>query len=81
MEGTILETLEFNLLNVSALRLLEYYGKIACLEEKNFMLSRYLLQMTLIDFKMMKYLPSMLASAAIYLVNKIRKNQKVWSVE
>lgn len=43
MEGTILETLEFNLLNVSALRLLEYYGKIACLEEKNFMLSRYLL--------------------------------------
>jgi len=30
--------------------------------------------MTLIDFKMMKYLPSMLASAAIYLVNKIRKN-------
>lgn len=34
MEGTILDTLEFNLLNVSALRLLEYYGKIACLEEK-----------------------------------------------
>lgn len=43
MEGTILETLEFNLLSVSPLRLLEYYGKIACLEEKNFMLSRYLL--------------------------------------
>lgn len=81
MEGTILLTLDFNLLNISSLRLLEYYGKMAGLEEKNFMLSRYLLQMTLIDFKMLKYQPSMLACASIYLVHKIRKNQKVWSVE
>lgn len=43
MEGSILETLDFNLLSISPLRLLEYYGKIALLEEKNFMLSRYLL--------------------------------------
>jgi len=43
MEGTILETLEFNLLSISPLRFLEYYGKIAFLEEKNFMLGRYLL--------------------------------------
>jgi hypothetical protein len=43
MEGTILLTLDFNLLNISSLRLLEYYGKMAGLEEKNFMLSRYLL--------------------------------------
>ena len=30
--------------------------------------------MSLIDYKMLKYLPSMIACASIYLILKIRKN-------
>jgi len=75
MEGSILLTLDFNILCVSSLRFLEYYGlKVAKLEEKNYMLCRYLIEMALIEYKMLKFKPSLVASAAIYLVHKIRKN-------
>lgn len=44
------------------------------MDEKNYMLCRYLIEMTLIELKMAKYKPSMIACASIYLVHKIRKN-------
>lgn len=34
--------------------------------------------MSLINYKSARYMPSMLASATIYLVLKIRKNQDIW---
>ena len=37
------------------------------------MLCRYLLELVLIDYNMIKYVPSMLASAAVYLVNIINQ--------
>ena len=43
MEGDILMALEFNLLSVSSLKLIEYYGKMAGIQEKNFILCKYLL--------------------------------------
>jgi G2/mitotic-specific cyclin-B, other len=53
---------------------LEHYGKVAKLEEKNFMLARYLIEMTLLEYKALKFPASLIASSAIYLVHKIRKN-------
>lgn len=44
------------------------------MDDKNYMLCRYLLEMALLELKMSKYTPSMVACAAIYLVHKIRKN-------
>lgn len=81
MEGLILKSLDFNLIWVSPLNFLERYAKLANLEEKNYMLSRYLLEMALIDYKMLKYSSSLIASSAIYLVNKIRRRIPAWSVE
>lgn len=46
MEGLILEALNFNLVTVSPLRFLDYYGlKLAKLDEKNYNLCRYLIEM------------------------------------
>lgn len=44
------------------------------MDEKNYMLCRYLIEMTLLELRMNKYNPSMIACSAIYLVHKIRKN-------
>lgn len=82
MEGQIIEALNFDLISTSPLRFLEYYGtKVARLDEKNFMLCRYLIEMSLLEYKMLKYKPSMIACSAIYLVHKIRKNIVPWSEE
>ena len=35
------------------------------------MLTRYLLELTLIDNKFVKYLPSKMAAASVYLANKV----------
>ncbi len=49
------------------------------MDPKNFCLCRYVLELSLYDVNMFKYKPSLLASASIYLINKIRKKNMVWS--
>jgi len=78
MEGKIIAQLNFNLTTTSPYRFLERYAKVAGFDEKNFNLARYLLELALVDYKMIKYLPSNLACSAIYLVNKIHKREG-WS--
>jgi G2/mitotic-specific cyclin-B, other len=80
MEGNILSALEFNLTTVSPLRFLERYAKICNFDEKNIMMARYLLELSLIEYKMICYPPSMLACSAIYLVNKLRKKGINWGM-
>ena len=43
------------------------------MEESHIMFCRYLLELFLIDFKMLKYNPSLLAATAIYITMKITK--------
>lgn len=78
MEGRILSSLNFNLTTPSAYRFLERYAKVASFDDKSFQLARYLLELSLIEYKMIKYNPSNLACSAIYLVNKIQKKEG-WS--
>ena len=75
MEGKIICLLKFNLITVSPYKFLERYGKLAGLEEKGMLLARYLLELTLVEYKMLKYIPSHLACSSIYLVNKIFKKE------
>jgi Cyclin len=75
MEGKILSTLNFNLTHTSAYRFLERYAKVAGFDEKSFSLARYLLELALIEYKMLKYIPSNMAAASVYLVNKILKRE------
>jgi G2/mitotic-specific cyclin-B, other len=75
MEGKIISALNFNLTFTSAFRFLERYAKVAGFDEKSFNLARYCLELGLIEYKMLKYIPSNLACSAIYLVNKINKKE------
>jgi len=73
MEGKILLGLSFNLTVPSPLRFLERYSRIAKLDDASFYFARYTMELSLSEYKMLKYIPSMLAAGAVYLVNKINK--------
>ena len=78
MEGKILSTLNFHLTINSQLLFLERYAMIAKLDERMLNMAKYLLELALVEYKMIKYLPSTLACSAIYLTNKIHKKE-AWS--
>ena len=73
MEGTILSVLDFNLTFTSSFRFLERYAHLSEFDEKMVTMARYLLEISLVEYKMLKYSQSNLASSAVYLVNKIKK--------
>lgn len=75
MEGTILSVLDFNLTFTSSFRFMERYAHLSEFDEKMVMMARYLLEISLVECKMLKYSPSNLASSAVYLVNKLRKRE------
>lgn len=70
-EGKIISQLEFNLVHVSPLRFAERYSRVVKLEPKFSTFTRYMLELCLLDYKMLKYTPSQLACAATYLANKL----------
>jgi len=74
MEYKMLTKMEFNITTPSSYRFLERIFKL-CPEadEKIFNLSRYLIELSLVEYRMLKHPPSMLASAALFLSMKILK--------
>lgn len=78
MEGKIIASLAFKLTHTSAFRFLERYAQIAQLDERSVNLARYLIELSLVEYRMQKHAHSNLAGAAIYLVNKLNKRE-AWS--
>lgn len=80
MEGNILTALDFRLSSTSSLRFYErlqqFWGQH---NNKMDFLARYVLELALVDVKFHRYSPSVVASATVYLVNKLFKNsQNTW---
>lgn len=73
MENEILSALQFNITVPSSFRFLEVYTHYLKLDENCFMFCRYLLELFLIEYRMIKYPPSMLAASSIYIALKITK--------
>jgi len=73
MEGKILAALEFKLTTTTSYRFLERYANVHDADERTFMLARYLIELSLIECRMLKYTPSNLAASALYLACKILK--------
>lgn len=75
-EWEMLTKMEFNITAPSSYRFLERIYKL-CPEadEKIFNLSRYLIELSLVEYRMLKHPPSMLASAALFLSMKILKKE------
>lgn len=49
------------------------------LEAKNQHLAQYVLELALLQSKFLNYPPSLIASAVIYLIKKIRKSESSWN--
>lgn len=78
-EYKILATLDFNITSSSSLRLVERYINLAGADEIVENLSKYLIELPLIEYKMLKFSPSMIAAGAIYLAMKILKRENPWN--
>lgn len=76
MEYKMLTKIDFNVTTPSSYRFLERIYKL-CPEadERVFNLSRYLIELSLVEYRMLKHHPSMLASAALFLSMKILKKE------
>ena len=80
MEYSMLIALDFNITVPSSYRFLERFAKVAGADQISFDLARYLIELPLVEYRMIKYSPSNLAASALYLTHKIRKSEgPAWS--
>jgi cyclin B len=71
MEVCILKVLKFKICRPTAIHFLERYQRVNGCTDAHRDLAQYLLELTLVEYKMLKYPPSHLAAAAILLSNKL----------
>lgn len=71
MEFEVLSAINFNITQPSAFRLLEIIKFCLEIEEKTFYLACYILELTLLDYKMIKYDPILISSSVAYISLKI----------
>ena len=82
MEYSILQTLDFDITSPSSYRFIERFSKVISADTPLFNLARYLIELPLIEYRMLKYSPSILAASAVYLSQKIMKRgQSAWNEE
>lgn len=79
MERDMLQALDFNIQITSSYRFLERFSKVAKTDPLIFNLSRYLLELALVNYKLLKYSPSNLASSALFLSLKMTKHPQPWT--
>lgn len=78
MEVLMLTTLEFGINCPTVAHFFERYQRINRCNDAHRHLLQYVLELTLPDFKMLRYSPSHLAAAATLLSNKLLKQHPAW---
>ena len=71
MEQSILFTLEFDICTPSSFRFLQRFCKVAKAKDQTIHLAQYLIELTLIEQRMLVYPPSQIAAAALFLAMRI----------
>lgn len=70
--------LDFNLVHVSSWRLLGFYQQYLNYDAKNYFLANYIIELAVLEYSTIKYPTNVMACAALYLVNKIRRSAPSW---
>ena len=78
MEKKILEDLDFDVTVVTSFRFLEIFKKMLKLNEDTFYYAWYLIELCLVDYKMLRFKPSEIAASACLIAWKMMKN---WLLE
>jgi len=71
MEVSILKALQFKICRPTAMHFLERYQSVNGCTDAHRDLAQYVLELTLVDYKMLKYAPSHMAAASVLLSNKL----------
>jgi len=79
MEVLMLTTLDFQICQPTALHFLQWLQRTNSCADMNSDLAQYMLELSLVDYKMIRYSPSHLAASAVLLSNKLLHCQPVWS--
>ncbi len=78
MEGKVLSALCFNTTINSSYLFLERYAKLLSVPKKCYFMARYLIELALVEYGMLKYSYRNIASSALYLACKIMR-QTPWN--
>lgn len=78
-ERKMLEKLNFETSTFSSYGFLQRYSNLAEADPFIQNMARYLLELSLVEYKMLKHHPSMLASASLYLAQKIVWKPIAWT--
>jgi len=79
MEQLVLNTLNFNLTHPSPLHFLRRYSKAAGSDYTLHTLCKYLIELMLIDVKLLKYPPSLVAASSVYLARAMTHKTPLWN--
>ena len=78
MERTILSTLDFNVSTPIPLHFLRRFSKAAKSDAKLHTLSKYIIELSLLEYSLLKYKPSEIAAAAVYITRKMTNITPTW---
>ncbi len=82
MESEILKSLKYEILTTSPFELLSIINKsLSDNTNEIYCLAQYLLELSLLEYKMLKYLSSVKASAAMYIARKVLLKENSWNNE
>jgi len=79
VEKIILETLGFNLSVQTPIHFLRRFSKAAKSNTKTHTLCKYLIEMSLMDYNLLKYVPSLVAASAVYIARKMTGTEPAWT--
>lgn len=78
VEGIMLNALEFNLTNPTCYRFGQRFSKVANLDETQDNFANYVMESTLPIIDFLKFMPSMIASAAVWMARYVTNTVPVW---
>ncbi|CAG9332870.1 unnamed protein product [Blepharisma stoltei] len=78
MEREILRSLNFNVTVVSSLKFLDRFARVSEMSQRCYHMARYIMELAIVEYKMIRYKPSIVAGSAVYLANKIMNNDCIW---
>eukprot|EP01123_Difflugia_compressa_P007857 TRINITY_DN21_c0_g1_i2.p1 TRINITY_DN21_c0_g1~~TRINITY_DN21_c0_g1_i2.p1 ORF type:complete len:408 (-),score=89.03 TRINITY_DN21_c0_g1_i2:199-1422(-) len=79
MEQTILNVLAFDLTHPSSLHFLRRYSKAAGSDYTIHTLCKYIIEVMLIDVKLLKYTASQIAAGSVYVARAMTEKQPLWT--
>jgi len=79
MEQLVLSALEFNLNAPCPLHFLRRFSKAAGSDYNTHTLCKYLIELTVMDMKLLKYPPSSLAAASVYIARAMSQKTPLWT--